>query len=87
VVQCQNRFQKRLRRADREQGCGFSGGQDEIGAAVEAFSEAIVDAASGKASVPEIVVNACDLEQVNLLDYTFPSSKNGERDSVRAPHS
>ena len=69
VEECQNRFQKRLRRADREEGCGFSGGGDEIGAAVDAFSEAIVEAASGKAGIPEIVVNECDLEQVNLLDY------------------
>ena len=68
LVRCQKRFQKRLRRADREQGCGFYGGQDAIGPAVEAFSEAIIDAGSAKTSAPEIVVNECDLEQVNLLD-------------------
>lgn len=77
VVKCQKRFEKSLRRADRKRGCGFSGGGDEIGEAVEAFSEAIVEAASGKAGVPEIIVNECDLEQVNLLDYEAWQREDG----------
>ena len=77
VAECQRRFAKKLHRADREEGCGFSGGQHEIAPAVEAFSEAIIDAASGKAGVPEIVVNECDLDQVNLLDYEAWQRENG----------
>ena len=77
VAKCQARFKKRLRRADREDGCGFSGGAYEIARAVEAFSEAILDAASGKAGVPEVVVNECDLEQVELLDFETWKRENG----------
>ncbi len=77
AARCQRRFEKRLRRADREEGCGFSGGANEIGPAVEAFSEAILDAASGKAGVPEVVVNQCDLEQVNLLDFEAWQREDG----------
>ena len=77
VAKCQARFEKRLQRADREDGCGFSGGADEIARAVEAFSEAILDAASGKAGVPEVVVNECDLEQVEFLDFEAWQREDG----------
>ena len=77
VAACLTRFEKRLRRADREAGCGFSGGAYEIAPAVEAFSDAILDVASGKAGPPEIVVNECDLEQVELLDFEAWQREDG----------
>ena len=78
VAKCRARFEKRLQRADRKDDCGFYGGADEIAQAVEAFSEAILDAVSGKAGVPEVVVvNECDLEQVELLDFEAWRRENG----------
>ena len=78
VAKCRARFEKRLQRADRKDDCGCYGGADEIAQAVEAFSEAILDAVSGKAGVPEVVVvNECDLEQVELLDFEAWRRENG----------
>ena len=69
MERCLQRFSRSVRRAERREGCSGDVTTDALAASTRDFSEAILDAGSGKAGAPEIVVTECDLEQVRLLDF------------------
>ncbi|MCH2170457.1 TetR/AcrR family transcriptional regulator C-terminal ligand-binding domain-containing protein [Myxococcota bacterium] len=69
LERCETRLERAMDRADLRPGCDQSGDAEDFSDVVEEFSESIVDAASGRTGIPEIVTTECDLSRVRLLDF------------------
>ena len=76
-ARCLDVFLGSSERAERNKGCEGGASNDDLALAVEEFNIAILEAAGGTASVPEIVVTECDLEQVELLDFEAWQREDG----------
>ena len=69
LERCDWRLERNIQNAEKSFGCDGVLGAEEIDDVVNTFSDSIIEAASGRTGVPEIVATECDLDQVDLLDF------------------
>ena len=77
MARCLEVFERSSERAERHRGCEGGASNADLANAVEEFQGAILGAAGGIASVPEIVVEECDLGEVDLLEYEAWQREHG----------